>query len=183
MKRDDLRRLFHEARRLSGETDFVVIGSLAVLGYTGDVPARMAVSIDVDAWCKSDPARVFDLAAALGQGSPFEAAHGYYLDPVSPRVATLPDGWDGRLIRIELEPALAAWFLDPNDAAVSKYARLEPRDREWIRAGLAAGILSASIIEARFAQTTFLDEDESARAAAALADDRKIPGRKSTRRK
>jgi hypothetical protein len=182
MKRDDLRRLFHEARALVGETDYVVIGSLAVLGHTGDVPRRMAMSIDVDAWCKSDPARVFDLAAALGQGSAFEATHGYYLDPVSPRVATLPDGWDGRLVRIELEPALAAWFLDPNDAAVSKYARLEPRDREWIRAGLAAGILSASIIEARFAHTPFLEGDESARAAAALADDRLITRRKPNRR-
>jgi hypothetical protein len=182
MKREDLRRLFHEARLLVGETDYVVIGSLAVLGYTGDVPARMAMSIDVDAWCKSDPARVFDLAPALGQGSAFEAKHGYYLDPVSPQVATLPDGWNGRLIRIELEPALVAWFLDPNDAAVSKYARLEPRDREWIRAGLAAGVLSASIIETRFAQTTFLDDDESTRVAAALADDRKITARKSNRR-
>jgi hypothetical protein len=65
MKREDLRRLFAQARKLSGETDCVVLGSLA----------------------------------ALGQGSPFEAEHGYYLDPVSPHVATLPAGWSERLVR------------------------------------------------------------------------------------
>ena len=172
MKRDDLRRLFSEARKLVGETDYVVIGSLAALGYSGEVPARMAMSVDVDAWCKSDPPRVFELAHTLGQGSAFEARHGYYLDPVSPRIATLPGGWEERLVRIELEPGLAVWFLEPNDAAVSKYARLEPRDREWIRAGLSGGILSLAILEARFEHTTFLDADESTRARAALDEDR-----------
>lgn len=172
MRREDLRRLFAEARRLGGGTDYVVIGSLAALGYSDAIPSRMAMSLDVDAYCRGDPARVFELAPTLGQGSPFEAEHGYYLDPVSPTVATLPEGWASRLVRIELEPDLAAWFLEPNDAAVSKYARMEPRDREWIRAGLEGGILSLPILESRFAQTTFFDAAESARARAALEADR-----------
>lgn len=172
MRREELRRLFSQARALSGETDYVVFGSLAALGYSGQVPARMAQSVDVDAYTKSDPARVFELARALGQGSPFEAEHAYYLDPISPQVATLPDGWEERLIRIELEPGLAAWFLEPNDAAVSKYARMEPRDQEWIRAGLQAGILSLSILDARFSRTTFLDDAEARRARGALEEDR-----------
>lgn len=172
MKREDLRRLFAQARKLSGETDYVVLGSLAALGYSDAVPPRMAMSLDVDAYGKGDPPRVFKLAAALGQGSAFEAENGYYLDPISPRVATLPESWEDRLVRIELEPGLAAWFLEPNDAAVSKYARMEPRDREWIRAGLLAPILSLPIIEARFQQTNFLDDAESGRAAAALEEDR-----------
>lgn len=172
MKRSDLQRLFARARALSGETDYVVMGSLAALGHSGRVPARMAMSIDVDAYGKHDPQRIFELAAVLGQGSEFEAEHGYYLDPISPRIATLPEGWDARLVRIELEPELAAWFLEPNDAAVSKYARMEPRDREWIRAGLGAGMLSLPILEARFARTAFLDALEAQRARTALAEDR-----------
>ncbi|MGH8701004.1 MAG: DUF6036 family nucleotidyltransferase [Burkholderiales bacterium] len=172
MRREDLRRLFARARELTGETDFVVLGSLAALGYTGEVPPRMAMSVDVDAYNKTDPARVFDLVKALGQGSGFEAEHGYYLDPISPSVVTLPAGWDGRLVRIELEAGLAAWFLEPNDAAVSKYARMEPRDREWIRAGFTGGILSLPIIEARFQKTAFLDATEAGRARQALAEDR-----------
>ena len=172
MKRDDLRRLFAQARKLSGETDFVVFGSLAALGYAGKIPSRMAMSVDVDAFGKSDPPRIFELAGTLGEGSPFQAKHGYYLDPISPRVATLPDAWEKRLVRIELEPGLAVWFLEPNDAAVSKYARMEPRDRAWIRAGLKAGILSLPIVEKRFARTAFLDAAESTRARQALDEDR-----------
>ena len=172
MRRDDLRRLFARARDLCGETDYVVFGSLAVLGWAGEVPARMAASIDVDAFSRGDPGRIFDLVPALGQGSPFEAEFGYYLDPISPRVATLPESWEERLTRIQLEPLLTAWFLEPNDAAVSKYARMEPRDREWIRPGLRAGVLSIAILDARFSRTAFLDIHESARAREALEEDR-----------
>lgn len=173
MNRENLRLLFAAARELTGETDFVVFGSLSALGYAGEVPARMAMSLDIDAFGKHDPPRIFELAAALGEASAFAAEHGFYLDPIAPRVATLPDAWEERLVRIELEPGLAAWFLEPNDAAVSKYARMEPRDREWIRAGLRAGILSLPIIEARFAHTAFLDAAESARARKALDEDRR----------
>jgi hypothetical protein len=131
----------------------------------------MAASIDVDAYCRSDPDRTFDLSPALGQGSPFESEFGYYLDPISPRVATLPEGWPDRLTRIELAPDLAAWFLEPNDAAISKYARMEPRDREWIRPGLRAGVLSIAILDTRFARTNFLDASESSRAREAFEED------------
>lgn len=182
MRREDLARLFLRARDLSGETDFVVFGSLAVLGHAGEIPPRMAASIDVDAFCKHDPERVFELAAALGQGSAFESEHGYYLDPITPRLATLPEGWETRLVRIELAPDVSGWFLEPNDAAVSKYARMEPRDREWIRPGLVAGILSLPILDARFARTVFVDDTESARARRALEEDRRWLRARSARR-
>jgi hypothetical protein len=183
VRREDLRRLFARARALCGETDYVVLGSLAVLGHAGEVPPRMAASIDVDAYTKADPGRIFELAPALGQGSAFEAAHGYYLDPISPSVATLPAGWESRLVRIQLEADLAAWFLEPNDAAVSKYARMEPRDREWIRPGLRAGLLSLATLEARFARTTFLDAQESDRARKSLEEDRLwLRARRASRR-
>lgn len=178
MRREDLRRLFARARELCGETDYVVLGSLSVLGHAGAVPPRMAASLDVDAFTRRDPERVFALATALGQGSAFEAEHGYYLDPISPRVATLPEDWEARLVRIELGPELVAWFLEPHDAAVSKYARMEPRDREWIRPGLRAGILSLPLLEARFGRTTFLDAEEAARARRALTEDARWLGRR-----
>jgi hypothetical protein len=173
LRREDLRRLFARARDLCGETDYVVFGSLSVLGLEREVPARMAASVDVDAYTKGDPGRVFTLTAALGQSSPFEAEYGFYLDPISPTVATLPEGWQDRLLRLQLEPNLVVWCLEPHDTAVSKYARMEPRDRDWIRPGLRAGVLSFPIVEARFAQTTFLDGRETARAREALEADRR----------
>ena len=66
---------------------------------------------------------------------------------------------------------MTVYFLDPNGAAISKYARGEPRDREWIQAGFVAGLLSAPIIESRLRDTVFLDEQERERARGAFAED------------
>lgn len=90
---------------------------------------------------------------------------------MSPLLPTLPANWEYRLIKLPLSGGITAGFLDPNDAAVSKYARGEPRDREWIRAGLEAGLLSAPVIESRFLDTVFLDDAERLRAHRLLAED------------
>lgn len=174
MELGDLQELFEEARKLTGHTEFVVVGSLSILGVVraSDAPVRMLMSIDVDCFTRRDPGRIFELQQALGAGSPFEASHGFYLDPISPKVPTLPDQWEYRLVRTPLGQDVVAFFLDPNDAAVSKYARCEPRDREWIRAGLQAGLLSAPIIESRFSQTDFFDTAERDRARTALSEDK-----------
>lgn len=177
MELSHLETLFTEARRLSKQSEFVVVGSLSILGIvrrSADIPARMLMSIDVDCYSKADPGRIFELSGQLGQGSRFEAEHGYYLDPISPDVLTLPDQWQHRLVRVPLDGGIVIFFLDPNDTAVSKYARCDVRDREWIRAGLQAGLLSAAIIEGRFRDTAFLDAAESERARNALAQDRKF---------
>jgi hypothetical protein len=169
-----LAALFSEAKKLTKHSEFVVVGSLCVLGIvqkSSDVPERMLISIDVDCYTKDDPGRIFELKGKLGEGSRFEAEHGFYLDPISPDVTTLPDNWEFRLIPVELGDGIVVHFLEPNDAAVSKYARCEPRDREWIRAGLEARLLSEPVIGSRFRQTSFLDDAERARAYKALAED------------
>jgi len=173
MDLSNLEILFEEARKLSGHTEFVVVGSLSVLGVVQGkrVPPRMLMSIDVDCYARQDPECVFELQRDLGEGSAFEAAHGYYLDPVSPNLPTLPAQWEFRLIRVPLTNGLTVFFLDPNDAAVSKYARGEPRDRAWLQAGLAAGLLSAPIIQSRLQDTTFFDDEERQRAFGAFAED------------
>ncbi len=163
-----LAQLFHllgEARKLSNHDEFVVIGSLSVLGISegSDIPDAMTMSQDVDCYTKVDPGRVFDLLQALGEGSDYEVQTSFYLDAVSPDLPTLPDGWQTRLLKISEGP-LTAWFLEPNDAAVSKYARGEPRDIRWIRAGVEAGIVSLPTVRYRFRETVFLDTEEHAKA-------------------
>ena len=174
MELGQLQELFDEASRLTKHTEFVVVGSLSILGVVrgNEIPARMLMSIDVDCYTRQDPGRIFELQQSLGEGSPFEASHGFFLDPISPDVLTLPAQWEYRLVQVPMANDIVVHFLDPNDAAVSKYARSEPRDREWIQAGLRAGLLSAPIIESRFRQTAFFDEQERDRAFRALEEDR-----------
>jgi Nucleotidyltransferase of unknown function (DUF6036) len=161
--------LLDAAHALCGHREYVVVGSLSVLAMAEVtvIPADMTMSIDADCYTQGDPGRVFDLQAALGEGSPYHHAHGIYLDPVSPQLPTLPDGWEQRLIRLR-RGELVAVFLDPNDAAVSKLARGEPRDLRWARAGLKAQIISLPVLRLRMRSTAFLDSEEQAVAMRAL---------------
>ena len=167
-----LDRLLGAIMRAEGVDSFVVIGSLSVLGLLQDreVPAQMLMSTDVDAWVEPDPPRAFDFNKRWGQGSEFEREHGYYFDPVSPSLPTLPEGWRARMLALTLPSGARVRFLEPNDAAVSKYARCDAKDRAWIREGLRQSILSLATIEYRFRETTFLDSGEQSRAKSALAE-------------
>lgn len=172
MKIDDIDLLFRQIREASGLTEFVVIGSLSALGLEMDgVPERMIWSMEVDAYPERDPQRAFEFSTPFGENSPFHREYGYYFDAVSPYLPTLPDGWQDRLKPLQLPCKVWVKFLDLNDCAISKYARGEPKDREWIRAGLNAGVLSLPTIEYRFRSTRFLDNEETALAKKALAED------------
>lgn len=164
MNRSHLFKLFDEAHRLTGHKDYVVVGSLSILGTQDEegLPAEMSMSNDVDSYTKADPGRIHDANAALGEGSEFHKANGYYLDPVSPNLPTLPDGWQQRMTSLN-RGNLNLWFLDPDDAAMSKYARSQPNDLRWIRAGILCGLVSLPKIKHRLASTTFLDGEEESR--------------------
>lgn len=166
MNIDQVFKLFQEAKARSGHSDYIVIGSNSIIALAGSalaLPEEMTRSIDFDAYPKDDPGRAFDLVKELGENSPFHEREGIYLDAVSPSLPTLPDGWKDRLALAE-KHGIRLWCLDPNDAAVSKYARGEPRDLRWIRAGIRAGIVSLHMIRSRLAKTHFAGDDEQRRA-------------------
>jgi len=171
MKVDALLDLLTAAQALCGHRDYVVIGSLSVLGMAQvqAIPLDMTLSIDADCYTLTDPPRIFDLVTELGEGSTYHQTHGVYLDPVSPHLPTLPDGWMQRLIRIE-RASVVAHCLEANDAAVSKLARGEPRDLRWVQAGLRAGLISLPMARLRMRQTRFLDATEQQQAEQRLDD-------------
>ena len=162
--------LLQAAHAACGHREYVVVGSLSILGMeqVAAIPPDMTMSIDADCYTLADPPRIFDLQSSLGEGSAFHALHGIYLDPVSPKLPTLPDGWQSRCIQLEHE-GLRAHFLDPHDAAISKLARGEPRDLRWVRAGLRAGMLTLPVLALRMKSTDFIDEVEEQGAAQRVA--------------
>ena len=149
----DIETLLIEAARLSNHRNFIIAGSLSVLGAVMRPPRDMLMSRDVDIYTKLDPGRVFveiaDAANGIAEGSKFHLEYGYYADPISPTILSLPDGWEARLIPVTLAQGIVANFLDPNDAAIAKLARSEENDIRWVASGVNAGIIHLNIVEDR----------------------------------
>ncbi len=150
---------------------FVVIGSLTVLGLVNQrqIPDSMIVSAEVDAWPEADPDRAFEIADDFGVGSDFEQQNGYYYNAFSPSLPTLPQGWQQRLISYPLPSGTQLKFIEPHDAAISKLARGDAKDLQWVSAGIDASILSVATLEYRFRETVFADDPERERVRALIA--------------
>ena len=171
MNRQDIGLLLEQAKAATHHSHYVIIGSLSILGAIETPPTSMTMSVDIDLYPRDDPGRAGEIAQQLGLGSDFEQQHGFYADAVSPRLPALPTGWQARMVPVEFKSGVTAWFLDPNDAAVSKYARSDPRDREWIRAGLEAGILSMPTIAYRL-PSAVMDDHEILIARQSILEDK-----------
>lgn len=171
MNLSHIHHVLTEAKKITSHIDYVIIGSLTALGISVPPPDEMVRSIDVDLYPKDDPARASEIAALIGQGSAFEDEYGYYVDAASPELPTLPDGWEDRFVIHDFGD-VRALFLELNDAAISKYARGEIRDRIWIKEGLKANLLSMPTIEYRLRETAFLDDFEEKAVKQRVQEDR-----------
>ncbi len=170
MTLQDVERVLAAARANCGWADYVVIGSLCTLGASVAPPARMASSVDLDLYPRDDPGAATAAVAGIGEDSDFHRAFDCYADAVSPLLPVLPDGWQDRLVPVHFASGVTAWFLELHDAAVSKYARGEDRDRQWASAGLAAGLLDPDLLETRL-WAALMEPDERQRAMAAFRAD------------
>ena len=151
---EDIETLLVEAAKLSNHRSFVVAGSLSVLGAVMHPPQDMLMSRDVDLYTKLDPGRVFvEIAKQISEGSRFHVRHGFYADPISPKILSLPEGWESRLIAVTLAKGVVANFIDPNDMAIAKLARSEINDIRWVTSGVSAGIIKFEILEVRLKET------------------------------
>ncbi|RUP27834.1 MAG: hypothetical protein EKK45_13535 [Curvibacter sp.] len=107
------------------------------------------------------------------KSSPFESEHGYYLDPVSPNLPSFPAGWQDRLIQIDFGD-VRAFFVAPDDVAVSKYIRGDDRDMRWLREGLRSGLLDIDVIERRMGSAPTATDNELPDAKRRLTGHKKL---------
>jgi len=135
MKRSDLEHLIRAAGRIAGEREIVVIGSQAVLGQFPDAPTSLCRSMEGDLYPKGKPELADKVDGAIGEGSRFHEQYGYYAQGVAPDTATLPRGWQRRLVRIENSntDGYAGLCLEVHDLAISKYVAGREKDLEFTR--------------------------------------------------
>ena len=170
VSKDDIGMLLGKIKEKSNHRDFVILGSLSILGHPGQIPLGMMVSNDVDLYLKNDPSRS-DGVSDFGEDSDFHETYGYYADKVSPNMPSLPEGWKERLVLVKYKDGVNGLFLEPNDCAISKYFRGNENDLSWIRQGLDAKILDLAIIKDRLKSVTNCLEGEAEKVKVLIAID------------
>lgn len=129
MKKQQLDHILRAAGRITGEKQFLIIGSQSLHGKYPDLPDDIARSAEVDLIAKKNVDRT-EWLNVIGQDSPFHEAFGYYADPVDETTAVLPKGWKGRLVNLpsgETED-VEGLCLDPHDLAIAKYVARREKD-------------------------------------------------------
>ena len=135
MNADQLRHLLRAAASITGENEFVVIGSQAILGSHPDAPRSLRKSVEGDTYPKNHPEKSIEVDGAIGELSPFHQEFGYYAHGVAPDTATLPDGWEHRLVefRVNDPSGTIGLCLEMHDLAFSKLAAGREKDIEFVR--------------------------------------------------
>jgi Nucleotidyltransferase of unknown function (DUF6036) len=157
MDAEQFRHVVAAAATVTGQDELVVIGSQAILGSIEYPPESMLASLEADIYPLHDPASADLIDGALGDGSQFHAAFGYYAHGVGPETAKAPSGWHERLVRHEVPPRVAsttsaiAWCLEPHDLVLSKCVRGDTRDWQYAAEALKAGIVNPETLLQRLA--------------------------------
>lgn len=134
MRRSDLEHILRASKGVTGETEFIVVGSQSILGPFPDAPKVLRQSLEADLYPRFQPALSELIEGSLGRYSQFNQTFGYYADGVSPETALLPKGWEERLVKVSNENSGGAigWCLEPHDLAFSKLAARREKDLAFV---------------------------------------------------
>jgi hypothetical protein len=148
MKRQDLEHLIRAAASLTNEYEFVVIGSQSILGAYPNAPDDLLVSQEADIYPRHRPELADLIDGSIGEESPFHATFGYYAQGVGPNTAVLPEGWEGRLVKVQSPNTdlKIGYCLEPHDLAVSKLVAARPKDLDFVAAMFDAGLVDFDIV-------------------------------------
>jgi hypothetical protein len=143
MKKREVDHVLRAAGRITGEKQFIIIGSQSLHGKYPDLPDDLVKSFEVDliALKKADRTEWLEV---IGAYSPFHESFGYYADPVDNNTATLPKGWKGRLVNLPPgdTDGVRGLCLDPHDLAIAKYVARREKDLIFTRELAQRGIVS-----------------------------------------
>lgn len=154
MKKQQVDHVLRAAGRITGEKQFVIIGSQALHGKHPDLADDIVRSAEVDLIAKENVRRT-EWLNAIGQDSPFHEEFGYYADPVDETTATLPKGWKARLVNLPPgdTEGVKGLCLDPHDLAIAKYVARREKDLLFTRALARRGIVTRKRLLALVDQT------------------------------
>jgi len=158
MKKREVDHVLRAAGRITGEKQFIIIGSQALHGKYPDLADEIVKSVEVDLLATKNPTRT-DWLNSIGVYSPFHESFGYYVDPVDDKTATLPKGWKNRLVNLPTgdTDGVRGLCLEPHDLAVAKYVASREKDLIFTRELVQRGLLSQDRLLSLLDQTPIDD--------------------------
>jgi hypothetical protein len=159
MKKQQVDHVLRAAGRITGERQFIIIGSQALHGKYPDLADEILTSFEVDLVASRRIDRT-EWLNVIGVDSQFHETYGYYADAVDTSTATLPKGWKGRLVNLPPgdTEGVRGLCLDPHDLAIAKYAAFRDKDLVFTRELARRGIVSLDQLLRLLAQTKMSDE-------------------------
>jgi hypothetical protein len=167
---DDLERTVRAIAYHFSTDEVFIIGSQSILLSWPDAPPMMRTSGEIDAYPGNaklweishqdkgspPPTASEEINALFGWGSQFHQTHGFYVDGVDDRTARLPPDWRMKAIErpIDVNGRTALAIAPcPEDIIISKLARLEDKDKEFITVFHKTRPLDLALIEQRLRNT------------------------------
>lgn len=149
MNAAQLQHLLRAAAAITGEKEFIVIGSQSILGSHPDAPRSLRKSIEGDTYPKHHPEKSIEIDGAIGELSSFHQQFGYYAHGVAPETATLPKGWEERLVEFRAgdDSDTIGWCLEKHDLVFSKLAAGRSKDIEFVRELLSHRLVNRGRIQ------------------------------------
>jgi hypothetical protein len=159
MKKQQVDHVLRAAGRITGEKQFIIIGSQSLHGKYPDLADEILKSVEVDLIAGKKVSRT-EWLNAIGHLSRFHETFGYYADPVDLSTAMLPKGWKGRLLHLPPgdTEGVRGLCLDPHDLAIAKYAAAREKDLIFTRELAHRGIVSEDQLLSLLDQTSINEQ-------------------------
>jgi hypothetical protein len=148
MKRSELQAALRAAARVARDFEFIVIGSQAVHASSPHPPTEVLLSQECDLYPRNHPQAAGLLDNQLGRKSAFARLHGFYVDVVTPDLASLPEGWERRLKPFRVG-RITAFCLEVHDLLASKLAAGRLKDLELAGALLKLRLAKVAMLRRR----------------------------------
>jgi hypothetical protein len=147
VRKSELEHVIRAAKEITGETEFVVIGSQALHGAFPNLVDKLVTSHECDIYIPNAPEKT-ELLNSIGMLTPFAQAYGYYADPVDPDTAKLPKSWLRRKIAISTRNTNGATYYcpSPEDLVFSKLAAGREKDFRFVRALLSRKLIKLASV-------------------------------------
>jgi hypothetical protein len=153
MNRDQFAHAIRASCAIIDQQEVLIIGSQTILGTWDDteLPHEVVRSQEVDI-CPLNDDDAGSLATALdgaiGEGSPFHEQFKFYVQGVGRRTASLPNGWEQRLVVYSNESTMgyAGLCLEPHDACAAKIAAFRENDQDYVRALVKSGLIDPDLL-------------------------------------